>query len=415
MKDYLFINPRTDCSDLSDDSITSFVPMTNVQEKNNCVQYDFVKYKSVKKGFTVFQKDDLIWAKITPCMQNGKSCVVSEMPTEIGFGSTEFHVIRKKNNDIYMPFIWAVFSSSDFLKAAQAVFSGSAGQQRVPASFLERFPALLPSYDRQVKMVSDLAEKLNDLNQKLQEADNLMSELDNFVFRILNISMPNFTNRICGAVCLSDLKSDKTFSADYYHPERIATIDMMKNQPHLTTDKLNNLVDFHRDTVSSVGSLDNYLGLAGVMSNTGELNGILEKAVGQAFSYEIGDVLYGRLRPYLNKVMLAEKSGISSTEFHVMRIKTTKVIPDYLAIIMRTSLIVSQTKHMMTGNTHPRISNDDVKNLYIPIPKTEVQQYIAEEVIKRRNESRQLKQKAEKAWINAKAQFQNELLWGTKQ
>ena len=97
--------------------------MANVQEKTNVVSYDMVAYETVKKGFTVFQRGDLIWAKITPCMQNGKSCIVDKMPTEIGFGSTEFHVIRKRNENVYMPFIWAILSSDDVLKAAQATFS----------------------------------------------------------------------------------------------------------------------------------------------------------------------------------------------------------------------------------------------------------------------------------------------------
>ena len=105
LNNHVAVNPKTDCSLLSDSSEVSFVPMANVQEKTNVVSYDMVAYETVKKGFTVFQRGDLIWAKITPCMQNGKSCIVDKMPTEIGFGSTEFHVIRKRNENVYMPFI----------------------------------------------------------------------------------------------------------------------------------------------------------------------------------------------------------------------------------------------------------------------------------------------------------------------
>ena len=107
--------------------------------------------------------------------------------------------------------------------------------------------------------------------------------------------------------------------------------------------------------------------------------------------YEKNDILYGRLRPYLNKVLLAEKEGICSTEFHVMRvIDTETVLPEYVAAILRSDLILSQTKHMMTGNTHPRISNDDVKNLYIPVPDIGVQAEIVKELGKRRIEARML-------------------------
>ena len=91
-------------------------------------------------------------------------------------------------------------------------------------------------------------------------------------------------------------------------------------------------------------------------------------------------------------------------------IDENEIIPEYLAAIMRSSLILAQTKHMMTGNTHPRISNDDVKNLYIPIPEIDVQRKIVSELNKRRKEARKLKEEAEQEWAEAKAQFEKELL-----
>ena len=130
---------------------------------------------------------------------------------------------------------------------------------------------------------------------------------------------------------------------------------MRKSILHITTILLICLVS--AGVVSCNDSTSKYLGLAGVESQTGELSGIEEDATGQAFMYEIDDVLYGRLRPYLNKVVRAEEPGICSTEFHVMRVKDkTVILPEYLAAIMRSDLILSQTKHMMTGNTHPRMT-----------------------------------------------------------
>ena len=121
--------------------------------------------------------------------------------------------------------------------------------------------------------------------------------------------------------------------------------------------------------------------------------------------------MYGRLRPYLNKVLLAEETGICSTEFYVMRVKDKSIIlPEYLAAIMRSDLILSQTKHMMTGNTHPRISSDDVKNLYVPIPDIFIQYAIVKELQQRRDTARQLRKEAEQEWVAAKKQFERELL-----
>lgn len=411
LNNHIEVNPKTDCSGLTDESDVSFVPMTNVQEKTNVVSYDSVKYKTVKKGFTVFQRDDLIWAKITPCMQNGKSCIVGDMPTEIGFGSTEFHVLRKRNEKIYMPFVWAILSNENVLKAAQATFSGSAGQQRVSASFIENFPAVLPEYSMQVRLVAELEEKLSLLNSKLRQADEVLAGMSSYILLTLNIAPIRFDSQLCCKVKMSDIVSDKTFSAEYYHPERMAAISNMKDACSSNVRKLIDIVDFCRDIVSCNESSLKYLGLAGVESQTGELSGVEEDAAGQAFKYEIDDVLYGRLRPYLNKVIRAEEPGICSTEFHVMRVKDqTTILPEYLAAIMRSNLILSQTKHMMTGNTHPRISNDDVQNLYVPVPDISIQKAIVNDLTERRIKARQLKQEAEQEWFDAKAQFEKELL-----
>lgn len=85
-------------------------------------------------------------------MQNGKSFIASNMPTEIGFGSTEFHVLRKRDNRIYMPYLWVLLSDSHILEAAQGMFSGSAGQQRVSDAFLKKFPLVLPSMEKQIEL-----------------------------------------------------------------------------------------------------------------------------------------------------------------------------------------------------------------------------------------------------------------------
>ena len=97
LEDFVEINTKTSRAGLQYKSDVSFVPMTAVTEKTNQVVYELKPYSEVKTGFTIFKKNDLLWAKITPCMQNGKSFVASDMPTDIGFGSTEFHVLRAKN------------------------------------------------------------------------------------------------------------------------------------------------------------------------------------------------------------------------------------------------------------------------------------------------------------------------------
>lgn len=163
--DFVEINPQTSRKGLHDNSPVSFVPMPAVEEKTNSVTYAIKSYKEVKTGFTIFQRDDLLWAKITPCMQNGKSFIASNMPTEIGFGSTEFHVLRKRDSRIYMPYLWVLLSNSHILEAAQGMFSGSAGQQRVSVAFLKKFPLILPSKEEQIELADGVFATMKESRQ----------------------------------------------------------------------------------------------------------------------------------------------------------------------------------------------------------------------------------------------------------
>lgn len=172
LEDFVEINPKTSRAGLQDKSDVSFVPMTAVTEKTNQVVYELKPYSEVKTGLTIFKKNDLLWAKITPCMQNGKSFVASDMPTDIGFGSTEFHVLRAKNpKRVYMPYLWVIFSNEHILEAAQGMFGGSAGQQRVPDTFLKKFPIVLPPYEVQVKLADQVFEALEKAKKLRAKAE----------------------------------------------------------------------------------------------------------------------------------------------------------------------------------------------------------------------------------------------------
>lgn len=171
LKDFVDINPPIDKTELTNETQVSFVPMTNVGEKNNKVLYEIKDYQEVKTGFTPFMRGDLLWAKITPCMQNGKSFISDNMPTKYGFGSTELHVLRSKNENLYLPYLWVLLSDSHILEAAQGMFSGSAGQQRVTDVFLKNFPVVLPPYNLQVELADKVFSSLQEAYLITQQAE----------------------------------------------------------------------------------------------------------------------------------------------------------------------------------------------------------------------------------------------------
>ena len=317
---------------------------------------------------------------------------------------------RFDEKKVFPKYVYWYTKTTAFLNWVNGIQRPS-GQPNINKEEYKSFEIILPDYETQKQLSDKLDIALKQRNSMLEHTNELLTNQSNILLQYLNIVIDRFGSSLCSVVSLQDLKKDKTFNADYYHPERLTAINSMKNNSLFCLSRLIDVVDFCRSIVNSSDANERYLGLSGVESQTGELTGIKEDVSGQAFTYQSNDVLYGRLRPYLNKVHFAEQSGICSTEFHVMRVKNQKdLLPEYLAEIMRSDLILSQTKHMMTGNTHPRISNDDVKNLYIPIPDILLQQQIIKVIRNRRTEARKLKIEAEKEWQKAKKQFEKELL-----
>ena len=418
MKNYLEINPKTDCGGLTDESLVSFVPMPNVQEKNNVVEYDLVPYGTVKKGFTVFKKGDMIWAKITPCMQNGKSCIVYEMPTEIGFGSTEFHVVRKRTDDVYMPFIWSIFSNENVLKAAQAVFSGSAGQQRVSASFLETFPAVLPKYNVQVKMVTNLEKKLEAMNNKLGQAEKLFADMSKCVHSVLGIGEVSTQKPTVFAIN-THMAFEGRIDPEYHNPyytHRVAEIEK------LTYDTLGNIIEFSTETwdqKSIFKEVFPYIEISGVQIRENSYK-TTEVAVSEAPSrakmiVRNGDILVSTTRPHRGAIATIScdklQVQIASTGFCILReLKRNDVLKEYLQWILLDDYVLLQMLQRSSGGNYPAITSDEMKKIVIPIPDISVQQEICAEATRRKQEADKLRMEAEQEWQEARRRFEKELL-----
>ena len=122
----------------------SFVPMPAVSEKGEIDPSETREYDTVKTGFTYFAENDVLFAKITPCMENGKGAVARGLYNGIGFGSTEFHVLRPISGKTNPYWLYMLTAFSQFREDAANNMTGSAGQRRVPASFLENYRVSVP-------------------------------------------------------------------------------------------------------------------------------------------------------------------------------------------------------------------------------------------------------------------------------
>ncbi len=147
------LNPKkTSDARLNDNLSVSFIPMPAVSEDGDIDTSEIRQYSEVKSGFTYFQERDVLFAKITPCMENGKGAVAQNLFNGIGFGSTEFHVLRPKDQVSNPYWIHTLLSFENVRKDAEANMTGSAGQRRVPASFLKTYKVVLPTIEKQTEL-----------------------------------------------------------------------------------------------------------------------------------------------------------------------------------------------------------------------------------------------------------------------
>lgn len=175
------INPsKSETKKLSDDLEVTFVPMRAVSEITGRIQDAETRILGkVKKGYTYFKEEDVLFAKITPCMENGKSAVARNLRNKIGFGSTEFHVIRPLK-DAIPEWVYYFVRQESFRETAARNMTGTVGHQRVPKSFLEETIIPLPSLEKQKELVSyfnNLKEKSQILRQRHNETDIILGRI----------------------------------------------------------------------------------------------------------------------------------------------------------------------------------------------------------------------------------------------
>ncbi|MCU7891604.1 MAG: restriction endonuclease subunit S [Candidatus Thiodiazotropha sp. (ex Ustalcina ferruginea)] len=149
-----YINP---CKpEKPEDEQVSFVSMDSVSEHARLLRFENRQYSEVEKGFTSFINNDVLVAKITPCFENGKGAYAKELTNGIGFGSTEFHVIRAKNG-ICSKLIYHITNSFEFRFHGRANMQGSAGHKRVPTDYLRLYKFYWPvDFKEQTKIANML-------------------------------------------------------------------------------------------------------------------------------------------------------------------------------------------------------------------------------------------------------------------
>ena len=170
--------PKINTKNLSNDLEVSFFPMAALSEiTGEIVNPEIRPLEKVKNGFTNFSEGDVVFAKITPCMENGKSAIIGKLVNDIGYGTTEFYVLRcgEKLNNKYL---YHIVRSKKFRDEAKANMTGAVGQQRVPKAFMENYNLNLPILDEQTEIVRIIDNLLAKEQQAHSIAQNALAKID---------------------------------------------------------------------------------------------------------------------------------------------------------------------------------------------------------------------------------------------
>lgn len=181
LSDYCIVNPKkSELGPIPDDYELSFIPMQSVSENGDVDTSSIKHYKDVKIGFTYFRENDVLFAKITPCMENGKGGVARKLKNQIGFGSTEFHVLRPIETISNSEWIYRLTTFKTFRKDAENNMTGSAGQRRTPKEFFDKYKVGLPPIELQndfAAFVQQIDKSKFAVQKSLEKAETLYKSL----------------------------------------------------------------------------------------------------------------------------------------------------------------------------------------------------------------------------------------------
>ncbi len=231
------LNPPKPAPDaLPPNAPVTFVPMPALDAYHGkIVILEERPFDSVRKGYTAFYDNDVIFAKITPCMENGKSAVARNLTNGLGFGSTEFHVLRS-NGAVVPDYLFYYIRQESFRKAAEAEMTGSVGQKRVPVNFLKNAPLPLPPLTEQRRIMAKVEELLARVNAAKERLTKVKEILKRFRQSVLAAACSGYLNEdYIGADQPND-EADQLIS-ELWEDRKIGTLKMLGDKKVWKADK----------------------------------------------------------------------------------------------------------------------------------------------------------------------------------
>jgi len=348
------INPPRPRLERDDDAPTTFVPMPAVAEAGRgIVAPEKRPFASIRKGYTFFVEGDVLFAKISPCMQNGKHAVARNLLDGIGFGSTEFHVLRACS-EVLPEWIHQFIIQPWVLDGAVAHFSGAVGQQRVPELYLANLMLPLPPLAEQQRIAAILTEQMAVVERARSAAKAQLEAARELPAAYLRTIFEGAEARQWPEKRLGDV------------------LQLRKNVVHPK--------DNPRGAATFVG-LEHVASLTGL--RTGAVDVEMSQLTGRKPKFYKGDIVYGYLRPYLNKVWVAEFDGLCSVDQYVYRVPPDKADTEFVAWFMRSDAYLTRAPIDTTPGQLPRIRTEEVASVPINLPPLDEQRRVVAMIAER--------------------------------
>ena len=352
LSDICTINPK----DKVDDMLmkVSFVPMQGVSEDGVIDTSDIRIAAEVSRGFTSFMNGDVLMAKITPCMENGKGAVVTGLFNNRGFGSTEFFVIRPDQSKARSQWIYYYTTQKQFRLDCERNMTGSAGQKRVPKSYLENREILLPTLNEQdlaVQSLNQVKSIINMRKRQLQKLDELVKARFVEMFGDSEFNTMQWPTKRLSELC--NVGSSKRIYQNELSTEGI---------PFLRISDLNERIDNIENAPELFIPINRYnkLNENGLVPTAGDILVTSRGTLGRCYIVRLEDEFY------FQDGMISWLSDFNN-----------QITSLYLSQLFAMSGIQKQIANLQAGSTVAYLSISMLKKLNIMLPPLDLQTQFA--------------------------------------
>lgn len=428
LKDVAFINPNTSFVGLGSADVISFIPMEYIDPIDGVITNLGEKEISNSKGFTKFKENDLLWAKITPCMQNGNSAVARNLLNGYGCGSTEFYVIRPKTNKVLIEYLHYLLHSEKILKTAQNYFGGSAGQQRVPISFLQNFSTPIPPIAIQKRFVEKLQDAQKEKTKKRTESVKLLNSINDYILKEIAITLPKQkTDKSKNIFTIRKKKLGNRYDPYYYQDyfkEAFESVDKCV----YPIKKIKELAVLVTSGITPKSGGDAYTedkenGIPFIRSGNIDINGNLDFDELLYLKSEVHNTTMKSSQVHKNDLLIAivgatigqvgiyldDRQANINQAIALVRLKNG-IDVQYVKELMKSSIGQLSLNRLKRPVARANINLEEISSIRIPLPPLVKQQEIAAHITTIRQQAAQLQLEGKEALEKAKQEVEHMIL-----